>query len=81
MWKFVFPVEYFRARVKPQLLIVKINNIQIISSCSVFIRVIVRELPSDTSLKIFFRDQSSASFEMHSFENSLFILKIQILSV
>ena len=65
MWKFVFSVEYFRARVKPQLLIVKINNIQIISSCSVFIRVIVRELPSDSPLEIFFRIHISASFEMH----------------
>ena len=68
MWKFVFSVEYFRARVKPQLLIVKINNIQIISSCSVFIRVIVRELPSDSPLEIFFWNQASASFEMHCFE-------------
>ena len=58
MWKFVFSVEYFRARVKPQLLIVKINNIQIISSCSVFIRVIVRELPSDSPLEIFFWNQA-----------------------
>ena len=61
MWKFVFSDEYFRARVKPQLLIVKINNIQIISSCSVFIRLIFW-FPSEPIFALNIVSFESASF-------------------
>ena len=68
MWKFVFSDEYFRARVKPQLLIVKINNIQIISSCSVqVIFWFSAEMVSNTLSNI-------VSFEkMTQFENAPFL--------